>query len=76
MARAFTHEQTQALLEALRQYQLWVADAEYRADIKSPQIMEGLDTLRAAEAFIAELDAGVTDRAALMAERWRQLAEE
>ena len=76
MARAFTHEQTQALLEALRQYHLWVADAEYRADTKSPQIMEGLDTLRAAEDFIEELDAGVTERAALMAERWRRLAEE
>lgn len=76
MAKAFTHEQTQALLETLRKYRLWVADAEYKAATKSPQIMEGLDTLRAAEAFIAELDEGKTDRAAIMKKRCRQLAEE
>lgn len=71
----FTHEQTQALLAALEQYELWVADAEYRADVKSPQIMDGLTTIAAAAKFIRELDADTQARADKIERKWDRAAE-
>lgn len=57
MAIVHSHEMIQDLLERLERYRQWVADAEYRAETKNPEIMEGLKTIEAAAAFIKGLDA-------------------
>lgn len=56
MAVVHSHEMIQDLLTRLERYRQWVADAEYRAETKNPEIMEGLKTIEAAEAFIKGLD--------------------
>ena len=71
----FTHEQTQALLTAMWLYREWVADSEYRAEVKTPGIMEGIAAIEKAERFIADLDAGVNEQAARIEYEWNRAAE-
>lgn len=71
----FTHEQTQALLKAMRLYREWVADSEYRAEVKNPEIMEGIIAIEKAERFIADLDAETEQRAARIEYEWDRAAE-
>ena len=66
----FTHEQTQKLLDMLRSYRLWIADMEYRAEVKNPEIMDGMIAMEKAERFIAQLDAETEKQAAQIDTRW------
>ena len=63
MAIVHSHEMIQELLERLERYRQWVADLEYRAEEKNPEIMEGLKNIEAAAAFIKRLDAETQARA-------------
>lgn len=74
--KIFTHEQTQELLARLRAFRAWVADSEYRAEVKTPEIMEGIADIEKAERFIADLDAAVTGEADRLSFRWAAAEEQ
>lgn len=65
----------QELLERLERYRQWVADAEYRAEEKKPEIMEGLKNIEAAAAFIKRLDAETQAQAEKIAFKMDTAAE-
>lgn len=68
--KIFTHEQTQDLLARLRAFRAWVQDSEYRANEKSFEVWQGIQALEKAEAFIADLDAEVTEKADRLSMHW------
>lgn len=51
------HEQATALLEALREYRLILANEEYTAEVKDPERMETMIALERAERLTREYEA-------------------
>ena len=58
------------LVKKLRKYELYIADIEFRAPIKTTGIMEGLDHVRRATDFIESLANGTMAGATDIGTRW------
>lgn len=63
-------EQQLDIVEKLRNYELYIADIEFSAPIKTPGMMEGLDNVRRAADFIESLAKGAMAGATDIGTRW------
>jgi len=63
-------EQQLDLVKKLRNYELYIADIEFSAPIKTPGMMEGLDNVRRAADFIESLAKGAMAGATEIGTRW------
>jgi len=63
-------EQQLDIVKKLRNYELYIADIEFSAPIKTPGMMEGLDNVRRAADFIESLAKGAMAGATEIGTRW------